>query len=139
MLAKLKNFSNRLVQGVYDLFTKEYLDGEIITNLEDTLLQSDVGITMTTKIIEDIKNLKFDKNITIDIVKEKLSHIIFGILNKSYKSFELHSGLNIILICGVNGNGKTTTIAKLAYHFIKQNKKVALAACDTFRAAAIDQ
>jgi len=139
MFAKLKTFSHQLVKGVYDLFTKGHLNNDIITNLENTLLEADIGINITTQIIEEIKKLKFDKDISPEAVKTKLAQIISNILNKSYKKLEMNPGLNVILICGVNGNGKTTTIAKLANYFIAQNKKVALAACDTFRAAAVEQ
>jgi fused signal recognition particle receptor len=99
-----------------------------------------MGYHNSQYIIQKLKEENSIKNLSLDELQNKLSSIIQTLLEPSNKSFELQPNqLNIILLCGVNGNGKTTSIAKLAAAFMKDNKKVMIAACDTFRAAAVSQ
>ena len=144
ILSKLKQAliktSNHLGQGIDHLFVKKKLDNETLQELEDLLLLADVGNNVSREIIDKLRQHKFDKSVTSEEIKTDLSCIISALLNQIDHQFTLLPGqLNIILVCGVNGNGKTTTIGKLANNYIKAGKKVAIAACDTFRAAAVEQ
>lgn len=141
---KLKNAltktSSKIGSGIENLFTKAKLDEETLEELEDLLLSSDVGSNMSSEIILRLRKRKFNKEVTSEEIKQDLADIVQEILDSKDHSFSLlDDKLNIILVCGVNGSGKTTSIGKLASSYIKEGKKVAIAACDTFRAAAVDQ
>ncbi|MDX1917151.1 MAG: signal recognition particle-docking protein FtsY [Rickettsiaceae bacterium] len=128
------------ISSIGTIFTKKTIDLAAKETLEEILLSADFGFNTTEKIIRELKDCKFDNKDSQLEFKNKLQEIIFQILNKNQKKLPLAEGeLNIILFCGVNGNGKTTSIGKLANFYKKQNKKVLLAACDTFRSAAIEQ
>jgi fused signal recognition particle receptor len=135
----LTKTSGKIGAGIDHIFIKKKLDQETLHELEELLISADVGIKVSGDIIDSLKKKKFDKEITAQDVKLHLAEIIDEILSKCEHKFELKSGLNIILVIGVNGNGKTTSIGKLASHYTEEGKKVAIAACDTFRAAANDQ
>lgn len=109
-----------------------------IDELEEHLLKADFGINVTDKIITDLKSTKIEKEGDLTF-KDNLKQIITDIISVSEKSFELDRDFNVVVFCGVNGNGKTTTIGKLANKYVSGGKKVLVAACDTFRAAAVDQ
>ncbi len=117
------------------------IDEALLDNLEETLISDDIGIETTTKLVSELRLAYRNRQITTtdDIVPFLKEHI------KSYwpaLDRQLHmaqTGPTVILVAGVNGTGKTTSIAKLAYILTKNNKKVLLAACDTFRAAAVEQ
>ena len=119
------------------------IDQELLDKLEEVLLKGDVGVQATEKIIQDLKNRVKEEKIEepqkiIDIMKDE----IFNILQNSQistKTLSQRSKPLIIMIVGVNGTGKTTSIAKLAKLYSDQEKKVMVAACDTFRAAALEQ
>lgn len=125
---------------------KSTVDEEVLDNLEEALVSADVGIDTTLQIIEKIeKRVAKDKYINTselnNILKEEIQGILVDAAEQSYKDFSTPSGKKpyIILVVGVNGVGKTTTIGKLAYNFKKSGKEVLLGAADTFRAAAVDQ
>jgi fused signal recognition particle receptor len=144
ILGKLKRALNKtnskISLGLEHLFIKKKLDSETLEELEDLLLFADVGMDAASEIIAGIKKQKFNKEVGAEEIKQDLSNIICTILNRQDHQFNLlNNKLNVILVCGVNGNGKTTTIGKLASSYIKQGQKVAIAACDTFRAAAVEQ
>ncbi len=144
LLGRLKNAlsktSTKIGSGIEHLFIKKKLDDTTLEGLEDLLLFADVGTKVSTQIIDSLRRRKFNKEVTSEEIKQDLSEIISDILSQQQHQFELKaSGLNVILVCGVNGNGKTTTIGKMAYSYAEQGKKVAIAACDTFRAAAVGQ
>ncbi len=143
-LSKLKSAlsktSNKIGSGLEHIFIKRRLDTEVLQELEDVLLMADVGTTVTNEVIEYIKKHKFNKEVTTEEIKQDLADIIEAILAKQNHKFDiLDNRLNIIVVCGVNGNGKTTSIGKLASNDTKNGKKVAIAACDTYRAAAVGQ
>lgn len=143
-LSKLKSAlsktSNKIGSGLEHIFIKRRLDTQVLQELEDVLLMADVGTNVTTEIIDYIKKHKFNKEVTTEEIKQDLADIIESILAKQNHKFEMPDDkLNIILVCGVNGNGKTTSIGKLASNDVKNGKKVAIAACDTYRAAAVGQ
>lgn len=115
------------------------IDEELLEELEEILILADIGISTTSKIIEGIRQKAKERKIyDASQIKELLAEEVYEILQKDVEPFTLTSPM-VILIVGVNGVGKTTTIGKLAYLYKKEGKKVMLAAGDTFRAAAIDQ
>ena len=145
LLGRLKNVltktSSKIGSGIEHLLIKKKLDEATLEELEDILLFADVGTTVSSEIILSLRERKFNKKVTTsEEIKEDLSQIIQKILNRQDHDFHLpNNGLNVVLVCGVNGNGKTTTIGKMASLYIADGKKVAIAACDTFRAAAVNQ
>lgn len=125
---------------------KSRVDDEVLDNLEEVLISSDVGVDTTIRIIERIENrVSKDKYLNASELNKILSEEIAALLeeNKSQDvggfDMDLPARPYVIMVVGVNGVGKTTTIAKLAYHYKKAGKKVVLGAADTFRAAAVDQ
>lgn len=125
---------------------KSKVDDDVLDNLEEVLVTSDVGVDTTLKIIERIeKRVARDKYLGADELNQILKEEIAALLQENNSGdgldFELPKGKKpyVILVVGVNGVGKTTTIGKLAYNFKRVNKKVILGAADTFRAAAVDQ
>ena len=124
---------------------KSKVDEEVIDDLEEVLISSDVGIETTLKIIKKIEERaardKFMNTSELDqILKEEIMSLLAENKNSDLE-FEIPEGKKpyVIMVVGVNGVGKTTTIGKLAYQFKQQGKKVVLGASDTFRAAAVDQ
>jgi len=125
---------------------KSKVDEEVLDNLEEVLVSSDVGVATTIRIIERIETrVARDKYLNTNELNIILKQEIAALLeeNRSDSGSDFSSPLNakphVIMIVGVNGSGKTTTIAKLAYKYRMNGKKVLLGAADTFRAAAIDQ
>ncbi|MCX6328786.1 MAG: signal recognition particle-docking protein FtsY [Bacteroidia bacterium] len=125
---------------------KSKVDDEVLDNLEEVLVSSDVGVETTLKIIERIEaRVAKDKYLNTSELNTILKEEIIALLEKNSAdqdsdfSAQLKSSPYVILIVGVNGSGKTTTIAKLAYQYKMAGKKVLLGAADTFRAAAIEQ
>lgn len=125
---------------------KSTVDEEVLDNLEDALVSSDVGIDTTIEIIKKIEErVARDKYVGTSelngILKEEIENILTDAGDDSYKNFNIPGGKKpyVILIVGVNGVGKTTTIGKLSHNYKKAGKNVILAAGDTFRAAAVDQ
>lgn len=124
---------------------KSKVDDEVLDNLEEVLISSDVGVATTLKIIERIqKRVDRDKVLNTEELNTVLKEEITGLLVDSNISLEQNKELipnepYVIMVVGVNGVGKTTTIGKLAHQFKTSGKKVTLGAADTFRAAAVDQ
>jgi fused signal recognition particle receptor len=123
---------------------KTKVDDEVLDNLEEVLISSDVGVNTTLKIIERIENrVAKDKYMGTEelnrILKEEISGLLKENEDEQVYTFDAKEGPYVIMVVGVNGVGKTTTIAKLAYQFKNSGKKVYLGAGDTYRAAAIDQ
>ncbi len=125
---------------------KTTVDEEVLDNLEEALVGADVGIETTIKIIEQIeKRVKEDKYVSTDelnkILQEEIEAMLVDAAENSYKNFTIPEGKKpyVILVVGVNGVGKTTTIGKLAHNYKKAGNSVILGAGDTFRAAAVDQ
>ena len=125
---------------------KSKVDDDVLDNLEEVLISSDVGVETTLKIIKRIEDrVAKDKYIGTGELNRLLKEEIAALLNENdtdgSASYDLPEGEKpyVVLVVGVNGVGKTTTIGKLAYNYKKAGKKVVLGAADTFRAAAIDQ
>ncbi len=137
----LSRTHNGFVFGLEKLFTKARIDEELYEELEELLLLADIGFTTSNQIVEKLKGEVKRKKVKEAVA---LKSILQEILTNMLTSFEapldisLHSPF-IMLVLGVNGVGKTTTIGKLATRFGREGKKVLLAAGDTFRAAAVEQ
>lgn len=125
---------------------KSTVDEEVLDNLEDALVSSDVGIDTTIAIIKKIEErVARDKYVNTaelnGILQQEIEDMLVDASDDNYKNFEIPAGKKpyVILVVGVNGVGKTTTIGKLAHNYKKAGKSVILGAGDTFRAAAVDQ
>jgi len=131
-----KNILNG-IDNVLSSFTK--IDEDLFEQLEETLIMSDIGVETTAKIIDNLRESVKKQRITEPVqIKQLLIDEITQMLEDGEQKFELETPC-VMLIIGVNGVGKTTTIGKLASKYKAENNKVLLAAADTFRAAAIDQ
>lgn len=133
--------SSSIGERLNALFTKRKLDAATIEDLEDILVQADLGVEAAMRITERLSDGRFDKEIAPDDVKAVLAEEVEKSLTAVAKPLEVDTTKKpfVILMVGVNGSGKTTTIGKLAAKFKAQGLKVMLAAGDTFRAAAIEQ
>ena len=144
-ISKLKSgltkTSTKIVEGIDNILTKRKLDAETAEELEDLLISADLGVETSQYLVKElVSKFKFKKEVTDLEVKETLSQLIANILQPlSNKELSFEQKPKILIMCGVNGNGKTTSIAKLAHYYKTQGKSVMLTACDTFRAAAVDQ
>ena len=142
LFSKLKSVlsqtKNGLVQKLNDLFAKNKLGEEFYEELEDVLISSDVSVKTTMEIVDEIRETAIkdkckDREYVIDLLKNELYETL------AYaEPLDMSSPL-VLMVIGVNGVGKTTTIGKLANKFVKEGKTVTIAAADTFRAAAADQ
>jgi fused signal recognition particle receptor len=137
----LKRSSDQLTGSIAAVFTKRKLDQAMLDDLEDILIQADFGVDMATTVTDALRRDRFDRDITGDEVREVLAAEIIKVLDPVAQPLAIDGAHKpyVILMVGVNGTGKTTTIGKLASLFAAQGKKVMLAAGDTFRAAAIEQ
>lgn len=133
--------SGKLADGITGLFTKRKLDAATLDDLEDLLIQSDLGIAMAGRITSAIGKGRFEKGISADEVRAILADEVEKVLQPVAKPLTIDAAHkpHVIMMVGVNGTGKTTTIGKLASKFKAEGKSVMMAAGDTFRAAAIDQ
>lgn len=143
--AKLRNglarSSNSIGSGLAAIFTKRRLDGAMLDDLEDVLIRADLGVATAARIAEIVGKGRYDKTIEVDEVKEILAAEVERALSPYARPLEIDPAKKpyIILVVGVNGSGKTTTIGKLAAQLSSEGRRVMLAAGDTFRAAAIEQ
>jgi fused signal recognition particle receptor len=137
----LTKTSSRLSEGVTSIFTRRKLDDDTLEELEDLLIQADLGVETSMRITERLADEKYDKEISPDEVREVLAAEVAKTLTPVAHPLRIDPGRkpHVILVVGVNGTGKTTTIGKFARKFSDEGKRVILAAGDTFRAAAIEQ
>ena len=132
-----ENFSQK-VNDVFKVFQK--IDEELFEELEEALITADVGVNTSMEIIEKLRDSAREKKLQdASELKEELKNIIFDMLDSNSAPIVLDTKPSVILVIGVNGVGKTTSIGKIASLLKNDGKKVVLAAADTFRAAAIDQ
>ncbi len=132
-----KAFSEK-IEGVFSVFKK--IDDDLYDELEEALIMADIGGETSMEIVDELRKNAKEKHISdADTLKEELKNIISNILSGKESSLVLDTKPSVILVIGVNGVGKTTTIGKLAHKLKEKGKKVILAAADTFRAAAADQ
>ena len=137
-LSKTKTSINEKINNVFSTFRK--VDKDLLEELEEALIMSDVGMETSEKIISELRDkIKKEKIEDAEDVKKALKNIIKEILDSVDSSLNLETTPSIILVVGVNGVGKTTSIGKIANRLKKDGKKVVIAAADTFRAAAVEQ
>ena len=137
-----KKSANNIASGLREIIIKKEIDDITLDKIEEFLISSDVGVDAASEIIDIIAQKKIDPKkdpITEvnNILKEYIIELMKPLEKKSF--FEKKEKLNVILVSGVNGVGKTTTIGKIGKIFKENQNKVLFSACDTFRAAAIDQ
>jgi fused signal recognition particle receptor len=137
----LKRTSSSLGTAVADLVTKRKLDRAMLEDIEDVLLRADLGTEVAARIAKAVGVGRYDKAISADDVKTVVATEVEKVLSAVAKPLVIDAEQKpfVILVVGVNGSGKTTTIGKLAAKFSAEGRKVMLAAGDTFRAAAIEQ
>ena len=137
-LTKTKESINDKINNVFSNFRK--VDEELLEELEEALIMSDMGVETSTQIISNLREkIKKEKIEESEQVKEALREEIEKILEKCDNSLKLETKPSVILVVGVNGVGKTTSIGKMAARLARDGKKVIVAAADTFRAAAVEQ
>ena len=137
-----KKSAENITSGLKEIIIKKEIDDKTLDEIEELLIKSDVGVEASSDIRKIISEKKIDPNLNlIDEVNKILTNYIISIMKPLEKNnfFQNQNKLNIILISGVNGVGKTTTIGKIAKILKENENKVVLSASDTFRAAAIDQ
>lgn len=132
--------SQKLSLALAEIFTHKTLNDRIISKLEDLLIVNDIGVQAVDEIILDLKRQKFGRNVELEEIKSFLVTQIAEILQKCQKKLDFSNHRPQVLVFnGVNGAGKTTSIGKIAFKLKNQNKKILIAACDTFRSAAVEQ
>lgn len=138
----LSRSSSNLQSNIASVFTgKKHVDSATLEELEEALISADMGVETAMALAEGLKKERFGKEASEDEVRYALAQQIAGLLEPVARPLTIDPTHKpeVILVCGVNGTGKTTTIGKLSQQFVNDGKKVMLAAGDTFRAAAIEQ
>ena len=137
-LGKTKSSIDEKINNVFSVFRK--VDEELLEELEEVLVMSDIGMETSVKIIDELRTkIKREKIESEEDVKSALKSIMKEILDVEEPKLNLETKPSVILVVGVNGVGKTTSIGKIANNLVKEGKKVVIAAADTFRAAAVEQ
>ncbi len=137
-LSKTKSSFDEKMNNVFSNFRK--VDEELLEELEEALIMSDVGVQTSTMIINNLRNRVKKENLKdAEEVKAALRDEVKAIFDSTDKELNLNTKPSVILVVGVNGVGKTTSIGKIANRLRKDGKKVVVAAADTFRAAAVEQ
>lgn len=137
-LGKTRDSLNEKINSAFSTFRK--VDEELLEELEEVLIMSDIGVETSTQIINKLRErIKLEKIQDDENVKQALKEEIKKILDKEDNSLKIETTPSVILVVGVNGVGKTTSIGKIANNLRESGKKVVLAAADTFRAAAVEQ
>lgn len=137
----LQRSSQKLTGGITDLFTKRKLDAAALQDLEELLIQGDLGVTTAMRLSGSLAKTRFDQEVSPQEIRTALAEEVAAILEPVAHPLIIDETRkpHVILVCGVNGSGKTTTIGKMARQFRDQGRSVLLAAGDTFRAAAVEQ
>ena len=137
-LSKTKSSFDSKMNNVFSTFRK--VDEDLLEELEEILIMSDIGIETSTDIVAKLRDRIKKENIKdAEMVKEALREEMVKILSENDNELKLETKPSVILVVGVNGVGKTTSIGKIANNLKKEGKKVVIAAADTFRAAAVEQ
>ena len=139
--AGLSRSSTRLTEGINAIFTRRRLDDAALGELEDLLIASDMGLGVAGEVVEALRKARFNQEVSPEEVREALAEEVIRLVEPVVKPLRIDPAKRpfVILVVGVNGSGKTTTIGKLAKQYRDAGKSVILAAGDTFRAAAVEQ
>ncbi|WP_368419713.1 signal recognition particle-docking protein FtsY [Rhodovarius sp.] len=139
--AGLARSTARLTEGLTAAFTKRKLDDAALEELEETLITADIGVAASSRIVQSFRRTRFGREVSPEEVKEALAGEIAAILAPVARPMPIDTSHapHVVLVVGVNGVGKTTTIAKLGQQYVAEGKRVMFAAGDTFRAAAVEQ
>ena len=137
----LAKSSKRVAEGITNLFTKKKLDQKTLDELEEVLIEADLGVGVAARLVGKLGKERFGKEVTDEEVRAAFADDISEILQPVAKTLAIDPAHkpHVVLVVGVNGSGKTTTIAKMAHLLKGEGRKVMLAAGDTFRAAAVEQ
>ena len=138
---KMDKSADKISTGLFSIFSGKKIDDELLEELEELLIASDLGIDITNKVIGELKKNKYSKSSTTEDIKLILSKHIKEFLHNSEKQLVIDEKRKpyILMFVGINGVGKTTVIGKIAKKLKEEGKKVLIAACDTFRAGAVEQ
>lgn len=133
--------SDKITGSISGLFTSRKLDQAALNDLEEALITADIGVSTSAKLVNAIAKNRFDKEVSEEEIRGALASEMATILEDVAHPLRIDANAkpHVILVCGVNGSGKTTTIGKLANQFRNDGKSVMLVAGDTFRAAAVEQ
>ena len=139
--AGLARSSTRLAEGIGAIVARRRLDDETLAQLEELLIAADMGVGIAAEIVGNLRRTRFNQEISAEEIKLAVAQEVARLLEPIAKPLRLDPALkpHVILVVGVNGSGKTTTIGKLAKQYRDDGKMVVLAAGDTFRAAAVEQ
>ena len=139
--AGLSKTSSQLTRGITELFTKEKFDAATLDELEDLLVQADLGLGVAERVVEAVGRARHDKALDGESVRRIVAQEVAKALEPVARPFDPPESARpaVLLVVGVNGSGKTTTIGKIAESFRTAGLKIVLAAGDTFRAAAVEQ
>ncbi len=137
----LTKTSSKLTDGITGVFAKRKLDDETLEELEDLLIQADLGLDVSARVTDALRKSRYNSDISSEEVREILAQEVEKVLEPVAEPLEIDEARkpHVILVVGANGTGKTTTIGKYASQFQRRGLRVMLAAGDTFRAAAIEQ
>jgi fused signal recognition particle receptor len=137
----LSRSTQKLSEGISTVFKKRRLDEAALEELEEILIAADLGTEVARRVIENFRRTRFGKEVTDDEIRQSLAEEIAAILEPAAHPLRLDPSKkpHVVLVVGVNGTGKTTTIGKLALTFREQGLRPVLVAGDTFRAAAVEQ
>ena len=139
--AGMARSSARLTEGINTIFNRRRLDDEALLELEELLIASDMGLGIAAEVTDELRRTRFNQDVSPDEVRVALAEEVIRLVEPMMKPLRLDVGKKpfVILVVGVNGSGKTTTIAKLAKQYLDAGHQVVLAAGDTFRAAGVEQ
>jgi fused signal recognition particle receptor len=139
--AGLQKSSTRLTEGINAIFLRRRLDDEALDELEELLIASDMGVGVSGEVVAALRRTRFNQEVAPEEVRAALADEVVRLVEPVMKKLRVDAGKKpfVILVVGVNGSGKTTTIGKLARHYVGEGRRVMLAAGDTFRAAAVEQ
>ncbi|TMJ57203.1 MAG: signal recognition particle-docking protein FtsY [Alphaproteobacteria bacterium] len=137
----LSRSSARLNEGINTIFLRRRLDNEALGELEDLLIASDMGIGVSAEVVEALRRTRFNQEVAPEEVRTALADEVIRLVERVQRPLRVDPAKRpfVILVVGVNGSGKTTTIGKLAKQYRDAGKSILLAAGDTFRAAAVEQ
>jgi len=139
--AGLSKSSSALTEGINQIFTRRRLDADALDELEELLIASDMGPGVAEEVVETLRRTRFNQEVSPEEVRTALAAEVARLVEPVAKPLRCNSAAkpHVILVVGVNGSGKTTTIGKLARQYRDEGRRVVLAAGDTFRAAAVEQ